>query len=418
MAQTNTIIQQVNVPIANAQQLSSGLDELNKFSEQMNASEIIEMENSTFDDAFPGLREKWTNDGSVKNSVILKMINTQKIFSSDDNTESENISHEIEIKHENNNKDNVISLEDIQSKLESLEKDIKPLQKVSELITNYIEKGNAESAKEIIDSLIFFNEKINKFIDIYEKNEILIKLGVAGVGLVPPVFMYNTTFKLFSRFNLYPIEELIKKGNINDNQIKKMLMHNKRLIRRFNYISIPLFLTIYLTGLNKINARINSAEMTLDMNKDSSSSNTLQGFFPLIFLRKLDWLKKKIISNKIISIIVLSILISLIYIFHVEILVLFNYLISDNNILYLKYLTLFWLIIWNIINFIELFIYSLKSVNKFNNPKYLPKIILNRLQDMDEDIKLKLAGEIILSYIKMIAFLSIITILYILIIII
>ena len=54
------------------------------------------------------------------------------------------------------------------------------------------------------------------------------------------------------------------------------------------FISTCLFLTIYLTGLNKLNAKINSAEMTLNMNKDSSSSNTQQSFIPLIVLRKLD----------------------------------------------------------------------------------------------------------------------------------
>ena len=108
----------------------------------------------------------------------------------------------------------------------------------------------------------------------------------------------------------------------------------------------------------------------------------------------------------------LSILILLIYTFQVEIFLLFKFIISDNTILYLKFLTLFLLIILNIMNFIELCIYSLKSVNYFNNPKYLPKIILNRLQEMDEDIKLNLKGEIIQSYIKLIIFFSIITILY------
>nr|WGO76471.1 hypothetical protein [Lentinula edodes] len=234
--------------------------------------------------------------------------------------------------------------------------------------------------------------------------------------------MYNTTLNLFSRFALYPIldlkEKLSKEELYNEIKINKIIKHNRRIIRRFNIIAMPLLAGIYLNGLNRINEKLDSVEMTLGSNKETTTPTAPSAFekeqsiIPLINLKKLEWIKKKIISNKIISIFLLSVLISLIYVFHVEILGLFIFLISDNNILYLKYFILFWLIFWNVINFIELCIYSLKSVNKFNNPNYLPKLILRWLEDMDDDIKLKFQGEIILSYIKSIVFYFIITIIY------
>lgn len=141
-----------------------------------------------------------------------------------------------------------------------------------------------------------------------------------------------------------------------------------------------------------------------DITAGTTTSN--QALTPLSILSKFEGIKKKIISNKILSIFFGIILISLIFIFHNEISAILEYLSQDKNIKILKFLMFVWLISWNVYYFSVICIYSLKIVNKFKYPNYLPKIILNWLENMDEKIKLQIHGELITTYIKTLLFFS------------
>lgn len=345
--------------------------------------------NSTYDEAFPGLREKLLKDESLSNTY-----NDSKIMkvSNEENSDNNNI---INIDELNNN------LNEVNTEMETL----KPL-------INILKKCQTdEEAAKTLQTLVKLSEKVEKISDWMSEHSLIVQIGAAGIATVPPMLAYKGILNTYSKFVLRPIEDL--KG-LNNHQVNKLILQNKRLLTRFNMITLPILGIAYVMSLNKFKFDINKTYINTEgSGLENKTSITKESFISIFILNKLDGIKKKIKSNKIISIIVFVTIISLIIIYNQDFYAILNILISDKYVKYFKYFGLLWLILWNIFHFIELCIYSLKSVNKFNNPKYLPTIVLNWLKNIDENIKLKLAPELITFYIKAIIFYSLITILYI-----
>lgn len=192
----------------------------------------------------------------------------------------------------------LIQKEELQFKVKSLEDEIEPFRKKTISIENLKKKGIINETEDVLNGLASLSEKLDKILEIFDNNKILIKIGLAGAGTIPPVLMYNTTLNLFSRFALYPIldlkEKLSKEELYNEIKINKIIKHNRRIIRRFNIIAMPLLAGIYLNGLNRINEKLDSVEMTLGSNKETTTPTAPSAFqkeqsiIPLINLKKLE----------------------------------------------------------------------------------------------------------------------------------
>lgn len=188
----------INTPIAltplQRDRLLKDLDLAVINSDPMTASEYINKNISTFDEAFPGLRENLSLEGN-KSIILSFLMDPQK----SEKLENQNPYTDINIEKVQN--DSVNPLDVNNSDPNFTEKEIESVKEILAIFERH--KNEFENFEDMMTGISSFANKLEKFLKVVDDNKVYIKLALAGSLIVPPVFAYKSLFSLYGKYDLY-----------------------------------------------------------------------------------------------------------------------------------------------------------------------------------------------------------------------